>query len=77
MKVVAFNGSPNSEGNTYYALKIMETELKKENIDFEMIQVGNKKIRGCLACRNCVKTQSERCIIDDEVNGWIQKIKKA
>lgn len=77
MKIVAFNGSPNLEGNTYHALKIMETELEKENIDFKIIQVGNKKIRGCLACRNCFKTQSERCIIDDEVNGWIQKIKKA
>lgn len=77
IKVVAFNGSPKSEGNTYQALNIIKTELEKEEIEVEIIQVGNKEIRGCLACNECAKNQNERCIIEDEVNAWIQKMKNA
>jgi len=77
MKVVAFNGSPRKEGNTYTAIKIVTDRLEAEGIDTEIVHVGNKVIRGCLACNHCVKTMNERCIVDDEVNGWIQLMKEA
>jgi len=77
MKVVAFNGSPRKEGNTYQAIKIVSEQLEKENIEVEIIHVGNKKILGCTACNSCFKTRNEKCIIDDEVNDWIQKMKQA
>lgn len=77
MKVVAFNGSPKKEGNTYLAIKIVANELEKEGIEVEIIHVGDKNIRGCLACNMCAKNKNERCAIDDEVNDWIQKIKNA
>ncbi|WP_094604993.1 2-amino-4-deoxychorismate dehydrogenase [Sporomusa silvacetica DSM 10669] len=78
MKVVAFNGSPKKEGNTYHAIKMVAEELEKEEIEVEIIHVGNKTIRGCLACNACVKNNNEKCIIDnDEVNEWIQKMKMA
>ncbi|MDD2498637.1 MAG: flavodoxin family protein [Desulfitobacteriaceae bacterium] len=78
MKVVAFNGSPHEEGNTYYAIKTVADELEKEGIAVEIIHVGNKSIRGCLACGKCFKNKDEKCAIsNDEVNEWIQKIKKA
>lgn len=77
MKVVAFNGSPRKEGNTYTAIKIVTDRLEAEGIDTEIVHVGNKVIRGCLACNHCVKAKNERCIIDDEVNGWIQLMKEA
>ncbi len=77
MKVAAFNGSPNKEGNTYHALKAVTEELEKAGIETEIIHVGNKLIRGCLACGQCAKNKNERCITDDEVNEWIQKIKEA
>lgn len=77
MKVVAFNGSPRKEGNTYTAIKIITDKLQAEGIDTEIVHVGNKVIRGCLACNHCVKSKNERCIIDDEVNGWIQLMKEA
>ncbi|OCL27541.1 FMN reductase [Orenia metallireducens] len=78
MKVVAFNGSPNQEGNTYHALKIVADELNKAEIETEIIQVGNKVIRGCIACNQCVKNQDEKCAIaNDPVNEWIQKMKEA
>lgn len=77
MKVVAFNGSPRPNGNTYQALKLVLAELEKEGIEGEIIQVGDKVIRGCLACGKCVRNKNERCAIDDEVNDWIQIMKEA
>lgn len=77
MKVVAFNGSPKKEGNTYAALKIVCDKLELSGIDTEIVHVGNKVIRGCLACNQCVKNKNECCVIDDEVNDWIQKMKEA
>jgi multimeric flavodoxin WrbA len=46
MKVLAFNGSPNKEGNTWHAISMVTAELKKEGIETEIIHVGNKVIRG-------------------------------
>lgn len=78
MKVVAFNGSPNKEGNTYHAIKMVLIELEKEGIETEIVHVGNKSIRGCMACGQCVKNKNEECVLPGhEVNGWIQKMKEA
>jgi len=78
MKVLALNGSPKKEGNTYQALKIVTNELEKEGIETEIIHVGNKSIRGCIACNQCVKNKNEKCVLPgDEVNEWIQKMKEA
>lgn len=77
MKTVAFNGSPNKNGNTFHALRMVLDELEQAGIETEIIHVGNKAIRGCLACGQCIKHRDERCIQDDEVNEWIQKMKEA
>lgn len=78
MKVIAFNGSPNKEGNTYHAIKIIAAELEKEGIETEIVHVGNKSIRGCTACGQCAKNKNERCVLPgDEVNEWVQKMKEA
>lgn len=78
MKVVAFNGSPKQEGNTYHAIKIVLDELEKEGIETEIVHVGNKTIKGCCACGYCYKNKTEKCLIkDDEVNEWIQKMKES
>lgn len=77
MKVIAINGSPRAEGNTYHGLKIVLETLEKEGISTEVIHVGNKNIRGCLGCGGCAKNQDEKCVIDDEVNEIIQRLKNA
>lgn len=76
MKVVAFNGSPRKEGNTYFAIRTVLDELEKEGIETEIIHVGNKTVRGCLACNAC--SELRRCVIDsDEVNAWAKKMMEA
>ena len=78
MKVVAFNGSPKKNGNTYHSLQMVGEELIKNGIDFEIIHVGNKSIRGCLACGRCAVNKDEKCsIATDQVNEWIQIMKEA
>lgn len=78
MKVVAFNGSPRKEGNTYHALRMVAEELEKEGIEVEIVHVGNKAIRGCIACGGCVRNKNEKCVLPgDEVNEWVQKMKEA
>ena len=66
MKVLLINGSPNSKGCTHTALVEVEKELNNEGIDTEIIQVGNKDIRGCIACGHC-KT-AKQCVFNDLVN---------
>lgn len=66
MKVLMINGSPHAKGNTYIALHEMEKIFAEENIETEIVHIGNKDIRGCIACRSCVK--SGRCVFDDAVN---------
>ena len=78
MKVVAFNGSPNKNGNTYHAIKMVTEELEKQGIETDIIHVGNKAVRGCLACGQCIKKRNEQCIqADDPVNEWLQIMKGA
>jgi len=78
MKVVAINGSPNKEGNTYHAIRMVAAELEKEGIETEIIHVGNKAIQGCIACGQCAKNKNEQCVLPDTyVNEYIQKMKHA
>lgn len=78
MKVVAFNGSPRVKGNTAQSIQIVFEELEKEGIETELIQLGGKKVFGCLACGRCFEKKNNRCIReDDEMNSYIQKIQEA
>lgn len=78
MKVLAFNGSPNKEGNTYHAIKMVTAELEAQGIETEIVQVGHKTLSGCIACGQCIKNRNEQCVIPgDDVNEWIQKMKQA
>ena len=76
MKVIAINGSPNKEGNTFHALNMVGNELIASGIEFEILHIGHKMIHGCIACRKCAINRDERCAIKtDDLNQWIQKIK--
>jgi multimeric flavodoxin WrbA len=76
MKVSAFNGSPHPDGVIHKGLVTLGEELTKEGIDFEIIHVGNRNIRGCMDCRKC--RELKRCVFsDDAVNECFEKIQKA
>lgn len=78
MKVVAFNGSPRKTGNTAFMIEEIFKVLEKVGIETEMVQVGGKEIRGCLACGKCRENKNNRCVIEtDIVNDCIEKMNEA
>jgi len=76
MKVLLINGSPKAKGCTYTALTEIAKELEKENIEAEIFHVGNKPIRGCMACGGCSKTDGVCVFNDDTVNEALGKAKE-
>ncbi len=66
MKVLVINGSPEIHGCTDRALKEVESILTANGIECCRVNVGNKDVRGCIACRTCRKTN--KCVFDDIVN---------
>ena len=75
MKVLLLNGSPHANGNTSIALGEMVKVFEKNDIEAELINVGNQDIRGCIACRSCAKTG--KCVFDDAVNKIAPKFEEA
>ena len=65
MKVLMINGSPHKEGNTYITLHEMEKIFAEAQIETEILHIGNKDIRGCVACGVCHKKGA--CTFDDLV----------
>ncbi len=65
-KVLLINGSPKSNGCTVTALEEMIKTFHEEGVETELIQVGNKDIRGCVSCGYCM--EHGKCVVDDMVN---------
>ena len=75
MKVVAFNGSPNKDGNTKILIEHVLAELQKEGIETEIVQIGGKNIHPCLACWKCLEKKDHKCVqANDIVNECIEKM---
>ena len=75
MKVLMLNGSPRVNGNTAVALREMEAVFAREGIETETVQVGQRDIRGCIACGKC--GQLGKCVFDDIVNELAPKFQAA
>ncbi len=75
MKVLIINGSPRANGNTSVALEEMKKIFDAEGIETETVQVGNKDVRGCIACGRCAELG--KCVFDDIVNELAPKFEEA
>jgi multimeric flavodoxin WrbA len=75
MKVLILNGSPRVGGNTSVAVDEMVKVFEKEGIETEVVLVGNKDIRGCIACGRCA--ERGKCVFDDVVNELAPKFEEA
>ena len=67
MKVLLINGSPRTKGNTFLALSEAAKALEQNGIETEIVQIGVKPIRGCIACGQCKIRQLGRCVFDDDI----------
>ena len=75
LKDLMLNGSPHANGNTAVALREMEAIFKENDVDVETVVLGNRDIRGCVACGSCAKTG--KCVFDDGVNELAPKLQEA
>ena len=65
MKVLLINGSPHKEGNTFIALSEVAETLRMLGDEAEIVWIGSRPVRGCIACGSCAKTG--KCAFDDDV----------
>jgi len=78
MYAVAFNGSPRKGGNTQTMLEAALAPLAKAGWETELVQVGGKNIRGCIACMKCAQNQDQRCAVKNDIaNDCIEKMIRA
>ena len=74
-KVILLNGSAHQHGCTATALEEMIKVFEAEGVETELIQVGSKPVRGCIACNTCGKLG--KCVFDDAVNEVAPKFEAA
>lgn len=67
MKVLLINGSPRKNGNTFVALSEAAKQLEKNGVETEIVQIGVKAVRGCIACGQCKMKELNRCVFDDDI----------
>ena len=75
MKVLMLNGSAHPHGCTATAFDEMARVFAQEGVETEILQVGNRDIRGCIGCGSCAKTG--RCVFRDDVNEIAPKFEEA
>ena len=75
MKVLIINGSPRVNGNTTIAVNEMVKVFEAEGVEAEVVQIGNKDVRGCIACGTCFK--KGQCVFNDVVNELAPKFEEA
>ena len=75
MKVLIINGSPRVDGNTSIAVNEMVKIFEKEGVEAEVVQIGTKDVRGCIACNSC--GEKGKCVFDDVVNEIAPKFEAA
>jgi multimeric flavodoxin WrbA len=75
MKVLMINGSPHPKGNTAIALAELAKVFQSEGVETEIVQIGNKDVRGCIACGSCKK--NGKCVFNDAVNELAPKFEAA
>ena len=75
MKVLIINGSPRLNGNCSQLIKEITKVFDELNVKYEEIRVGDKNIRGCIACDYCMK--NEGCVFKDIVNETYPKLETA
>ena len=75
MRVLIINGSPRNDGNSSKLIKEITNTFDSLNAEYEVVEIGNKDVRGCIACGYCSK--NDGCVFKDIVNETSPKFEKA
>lgn len=71
MKVLLINGSPRKNGNTSVAMAEIAARLSRHGIGSETLWIGNKAVRGCIACGKCKENADNRCVFGDDITNTV------
>lgn len=72
------NGSAITQGNTFVALSEIAKTLEAEEIETEIVEIGKRPVRGCIACGSCKEKGNGRCVFDDDIcNRISEKVEAA
>ena len=66
MKVLIINSSPRKDGNSSLLINEIKKVFKENDIECEVLLIGNKNIRGCIACNYC--SDNGECVFKDDIN---------
>ena len=75
MKVLIINGSPRVNSNSAALIREITSIFEQEGIRIDLYQLGNKAIRGCMACGYCYEHQE--CVFKDDVNDLASRFESA
>ena len=75
MKVLIVNGSPHREGNVSVAIDELKKTFAAEGVEVENVELGIKRVPGCLGCYVCKKLG--KCVVEDIVNVAADMFKSA
>ncbi len=67
MYALAINGSPRKNGNTEMLLNAALQPLAAAGWQTELVTVGGKPVRGCIACGKCWEKKDMRCSAHDDL----------
>ena len=78
MKVLGINGSPREGGNTELLMRTVFGELEAAGVETELVRIGGRPFRGCVACRRCFENRDRRCVLEgDPLNELVAKMAEA
>ena len=76
MQVLLVNGSPHKNGNTGFALSMLDNFFREKNIETKWFHIPDQPLRGCIGCNGC--NGKNRCVFnDDPCNELIEDILQA
>lgn len=75
MKVLIISGSARIKGNCSILINEITGVFDKLGCEYEVVNVANKDIRGCMACGYCY--EHNKCVFNDLVNEIAPKFKEA
>lgn len=74
MKILGISGSPRNE-KTSNCYRLVKTVLDSTAIEYELVSLRGKVIKGCVACLGCV--EDNVCVVKDDLASLRDKIVEA
>jgi multimeric flavodoxin WrbA len=71
MTVLGISGSPHTNGNTEFALRLALKTLSEQGFETELISLADRTIHACDGCFGC---QSGACRFDDDMTAVIEAL---